>query len=62
MKFKNTCGLHFLSRWIWAYTTFSLHLGKSSFLVAGVVAGIAVLYSVKTSSVTRQVYLLFGDR
>ncbi|KAK7343416.1 hypothetical protein VNO77_12134 [Canavalia gladiata] len=45
-KFKNTCGLHFLSRWIWAYASGSLlhPVGKSSFLIAGVVAGIAVLY------------------
>ncbi|RYR37140.1 hypothetical protein Ahy_A09g042070 isoform C [Arachis hypogaea] len=47
-KFKNTCGLQFVSRWIWAYTSGSLHIGKSSFLIAGVVAGIAVLYSVKS--------------
>ncbi|XP_027365820.1 uncharacterized protein LOC113872456 isoform X2 [Abrus precatorius] len=48
-KFKDTCGLHFLSRWIWAYTRGSLlHLvGKSSFLIAGVLAGIAVLYCQK---------------
>ncbi|KAL2561501.1 hypothetical protein AAZX31_20G105800 [Glycine max] len=48
-KFKNTCGLHFLSRWIWAYGSGSLshQIGKSPFLVAGVlagIAGIAVLY------------------
>ncbi|KAG4910149.1 hypothetical protein JHK87_056265 [Glycine soja] len=44
-KFKNTCGLHFLSRWIWAYGSGSLshQIGKSPFLVAGVLAGIAVL-------------------
>ncbi|KAK7269791.1 hypothetical protein RIF29_22527 [Crotalaria pallida] len=47
-NFKNTFGLHFLSRWIWAFTSASLHLERSSFLIAGVVAGIAVLYSVKS--------------
>ncbi|KAL2324110.1 hypothetical protein Fmac_023168 [Flemingia macrophylla] len=47
-KFKNTCGLHFLSRWMWAYTSSSLFpIGKSSFLIAGVLAGIAVFYCQK---------------
>ncbi|KAK7390884.1 hypothetical protein VNO78_19046 [Psophocarpus tetragonolobus] len=45
-KFRNTCGLHFLSRWIWACTSGSLlpQIGKSSFLITGVLAGIAVFY------------------
>ncbi|XP_057424056.1 uncharacterized protein LOC130717730 isoform X2 [Lotus japonicus] len=41
-NFKNTCGLRFLSRWIWAYTSGCLHLSKSSFLITGALVGIAV--------------------
>ncbi|XP_068489978.1 uncharacterized protein [Phaseolus vulgaris] len=45
-KFKNTCGLHFLSRWIWAYTSRTLlrQIGKSSFLIAGVLACTVAFY------------------
>ncbi|XP_047164643.1 uncharacterized protein LOC124834078 isoform X1 [Vigna umbellata] len=45
-KFKNTCGLHFLSRWIWAYTIGSLlhQIGRSSFLIGGVLVCTAALY------------------
>ncbi|KAF3431897.1 hypothetical protein FNV43_RR26633 [Rhamnella rubrinervis] len=51
-KFEKTCRLNFLSRWIWAYLTssFELYCRKlrgTKLLIAGAVAGFAVLYSVK---------------
>ncbi|KAI9078534.1 hypothetical protein K1719_039472 [Acacia pycnantha] len=50
-NFKNTCGLHFASRWILAYITGGFHKKKPSFLITGAVAmavaGFAVFCSVK---------------
>ncbi|CAL5210022.1 unnamed protein product [Lathyrus oleraceus] len=53
-NFKNTCGLHFLSRWIWGYTSCSFRSRKSSFLIAGVLVGIAVLVHCTTKTKFRK--------
>ncbi|XP_073223643.1 uncharacterized protein [Cicer arietinum] len=53
-NFNNTCGLHFLSRWIWGYTSCSLSQRKSSFLIAGVLVGIAVLVHCTTKTKFRK--------
>ncbi|KAI4313900.1 hypothetical protein L6164_026843 [Bauhinia variegata] len=46
--FRNTCGLHFVCRWIWGHLSGGFNLGKSQFLVAGALAGLAVFYTVKS--------------
>ncbi|XP_061976553.1 uncharacterized protein LOC133697794 isoform X1 [Populus nigra] len=51
-KFQRTCGVHFISRWIWAYLAAeflsrskNLHIPK--ILIGGAVVSFAVLYSLK---------------
>ncbi|XP_062145545.1 uncharacterized protein LOC133852913 isoform X1 [Alnus glutinosa] len=54
-KFRKTCGLCFLSRWIWAYLSCGLQLNyqkvrTSKTFIAGIVASIAALYLVNKFS------------
>ncbi|KAK9277248.1 hypothetical protein L1049_006787 [Liquidambar formosana] len=49
-KFQTTCGLNFLSRWMWAYLSSSFRLNRKlriAILIPVAVSGFAVLYSVR---------------
>ncbi|CAK9159518.1 unnamed protein product [Ilex paraguariensis] len=51
-KFQTTCGMHFLSRWTWAFLSasfpFKLHTSRKAKLLGAVaVVGFAVLYSAR---------------
>ncbi|WCJ24485.1 Metallo-hydrolase/oxidoreductase superfamily protein [Euphorbia peplus] len=56
-KFKRSCRLHFLGRWMWAYLTDRFHsrcnkLSLPKLLVAGAVGAAAVFYSINTKLIS----------
>ncbi|KAH9795091.1 Lactamase B domain-containing protein [Citrus sinensis] len=57
LKFRKTCGLHFLLRWAWTYLRFQVRyqkLSMSKLLIGGAaVAGFAVFFSIRNKLISQ---------